>query len=148
MSMILRDATGHRACRQPLSAWRPPARADELLFRGTLGLSQRVCGGVHALQPRQEVAMERVKDQPSRGPLGTLGSMLAGGGQALIVLAQSLADDVQRRIADVMPPAWRSELDGLAHRIMRLENVLADGGREIVGPVRALALNAIEGTAT
>jgi hypothetical protein len=91
--------------------------------------------------------MERVKDQPSRGPLGTLGSMLAGGGQALIVQAQSLADDVQRRIADVMPPVWSTELDQLTRRIMRLENLLADGGRVIVGPVRALALNAIESTA-
>jgi len=91
--------------------------------------------------------MERVKDQPSRGPLGTLGSMLAGSGQALIVQAQSLADDVQRRIADVMPPVWSTELDRLTRRIMRLENLLADGGRVIVGPVRALALNAIESTA-
>jgi len=91
--------------------------------------------------------MERVKDQPSRGPLGTIGSMLAGGGQALIVQAQSLADDVQRRIADVIPPVWSTELDRLTRRIVRLENLLADGGRAIVGPVRALALNAIEGTA-
>ena len=49
----------------------------------------------------------------SRGPLGALGNILAGGGQALIGQAQSLADDVQRRIADVVPPVLSGELERL-----------------------------------
>jgi len=83
----------------------------------------------------------------SRGPLGALGNMLAGGGQALIDQAQSLAGDVQRRIADVVPPVLSGELDRLAARLRDLELLLANGGREIVGPIRALALEAIESAA-
>jgi hypothetical protein len=79
-----------------------------------------------------------------RGPLGALGNMLAGGGQALIDQAQSLAGDVQRRIADVVPLVLSGRLDDLDRRLKRLERLLADGGREMVGPVRALALNGIE----
>jgi hypothetical protein len=92
--------------------------------------------------------MERVKNEPPRGPLGTLGNMLAGGGQALIGQAQSLAGDVQRRIADVVPPVLSGRLDDLDRRLKTLEGLLADGGHEIVGPVRALALNGIESAAT
>ena len=83
----------------------------------------------------------------SRGPLGALGDMLAGGGQAIIGQAQSLAGDVQRRIADVVPPVLSGELDRLNARIQALELLLANGGREVVGPVRALALGAIENAA-
>jgi len=85
--------------------------------------------------------------QRSRGPLGALGDMLAGGGQALIGQAQSLADDVQRRIADVVPPVLSGELDRLAVRVRGLEVLLANAGREIVAPVRALALHAVESAA-
>jgi hypothetical protein len=83
----------------------------------------------------------------SRGPLGTLGDMLAGGGQAIIGQAQSLAGDVQRRIADVVPPVLSGELDRLSARVQALELLLANGGREVVGPVRALALGATENAA-
>ncbi|HKA30771.1 MAG TPA: hypothetical protein VKH82_15420 [Candidatus Binatia bacterium] len=83
----------------------------------------------------------------SRGPLGALGDMLAGGGQAIIGQAQSLAGDVQRRIADVVPPVLSGELDRLNERVHALELLLANGGREVVGPVRALALGAIENAA-
>ena len=83
----------------------------------------------------------------SRGPLGTLGDMLAGGGQAIIGQAQSLAGDVQRRIADVVPPVLSGELDRLNARVQALELLLANEGREVVGPVRALALEAIENAA-
>ena len=91
--------------------------------------------------------MERVKDEPPRGPLGAIGDMLAGGGQAIIGQAQSLAGDVQRRIADVVPPVLSGQLERLNERVRALEALLAGGGREIVGPVRALALNAIESAA-
>ena len=91
--------------------------------------------------------MERVKNESSRGPLGTLGELLADGGHALFGQAQSLAGDVQRRIAGVMPPVLNGELDRLAERVRLLEALLSEGGREIVGPVRALALGAIEATA-
>ena len=84
----------------------------------------------------------------SRGPLGALGDMLAGGGQAIIGQAQSLAGDVQRRIADVVPPVLSGEIDRLNARVQSLELLLADGGREVVGPVRALALGAVENAAT
>jgi len=80
----------------------------------------------------------------SRGPLGALGNMLADGSQALIDQAQSLAGDVQRRIADVVPPVLSGELDRLTARIRDLELLLANGGREIIGPIRALALEAVE----
>src|SRR5207344_1886096 len=80
-------------------------------------------------------------------PLGALGDMLAGGGQALIGQAQSLAGDVQRRIADVVPPVLSGELDRLNVRVRALELLLANGAREIVGPVRALALEAVENAA-
>jgi hypothetical protein len=83
----------------------------------------------------------------SRGPLGALGDMLAGGGQAIIGQAQSLAGDVQRRIADVVPPVLSGEIDRLNARVQALELLLGDGGREVVGPVRALALGAIENAA-
>ena len=83
----------------------------------------------------------------SRGPLGALGDMLAGGGQAIIGQAQSLAGDVQRRIADVVPPVLSGELDRLNVRVQALELLLANEGREVVGPVRALALGAIENAA-
>jgi hypothetical protein len=83
----------------------------------------------------------------SRGPLGALGDMLAGGSQALLGQAQSLAGDVQRRIADVVPPVLSGELDRLNARVRRLELLLANGAREIVGPVRALALDAVESAA-
>jgi len=92
--------------------------------------------------------MERVKHDPARGPLSALGDILAGGGQALIGQAQSLAGGVQRRIADVVPPVFSGELERLGERVRDLETLLAGGGREIVGPVRALALNAIESAAT
>src|SRR5262245_4042698 len=95
----------------------------------------------------KEVAMEPVKSDPSRGPLGALGDILAGGGQALIGQAQSLAGDVQRRLADVVPPVLSGELERLTERVRTLEARLADDGRAIVGPIRALALNAIESTA-
>ena len=75
----------------------------------------------------------------SRGPLGALGDMLAGGSQALLGQAQSLAGDVQRRIADVVPPVLSGELDRLNARVRRLELLLANGAREIVGPVRRVA---------
>jgi hypothetical protein len=91
--------------------------------------------------------MEWVKNEPSRGPLGAIGSILAGGGQALIGQAQSLAGDVQRRIADVVPPVLSGQLERLETRMRSVEALLAGGGREIVGPVRALALNAIESAA-
>jgi len=91
--------------------------------------------------------MERVKNEPPRGPLGAIGDMLAGGGQAIIGQAQSLAGDVQRRIADVVPPVLSGQLERLNERVRALEALLAGGGREIVGPVRALALNAIESAA-
>jgi hypothetical protein len=83
----------------------------------------------------------------SRGPLGALGEMLAGGGQAIIGQAQSLAGDVQRRIEDVVPPVLSGELDRLNVRVQALELLLANEGREMVGPVRALALGAIENAA-
>jgi hypothetical protein len=83
----------------------------------------------------------------SRGPLGALGDMLAGGGQALIGQAQSLAGDVQRHIADVVPPVLSGELQRLHVRVQGLELLLANGAREIVGPVRALALDAVESAA-
>jgi hypothetical protein len=83
----------------------------------------------------------------SRGPLGALGDMLAGGGQALIGQAQSLAGDVQRRFADVVPPVLSGELDRVHARVRALELLVANGAREIVGPVRALALEAIESAA-
>ena len=92
--------------------------------------------------------MERVKHDPARGPLSALGDILAGGGQALIGQAQSLAGGVQRRIADVVPPVFSGELERLGERVRDLETLLAGGGREIVGPVRALALNAIDSAAT
>lgn len=91
--------------------------------------------------------MERVKAETARGPLGALGTILSGGGQALIGQAQSLADDVQRRIADVVPPVLSGELARLGQRVRSLEILLADRGREIVAPMRALALTAIESTA-
>ena len=91
--------------------------------------------------------MDRMKNEPSRGPLGAIGSILAGGGHALIGQAQSLAGDVQRRIADVVPPVLGGQLERLERRVRSLEALLASGGREIVGPVRALALNAIESAA-
>jgi hypothetical protein len=84
----------------------------------------------------------------SRGPLGALGDMLAGGGQAIIGQAQSLADDVQRRIADVVPPVLSGELDRLNARVQALELLLVHEGRGLMGPVRALALGAIENAAT
>ena len=92
--------------------------------------------------------MDRVKNEPPRGPLGAIGSILADGGQALIGQAQSLAGDVQRRIADVVPPVLSGQLERLEGRVRSLEALLAGGGREIVGPVRALALNAIESAAS
>ena len=67
----------------------------------------------------------------SRGPLGALGDMLAGGSQALLGQAQSLAGDLQRRIADVVPPVLSGELDRLNARVRRLELLLANGAREI-----------------
>jgi hypothetical protein len=91
--------------------------------------------------------MDPVKGETARGPLGTLGTMIAGGGQAIIGQAQSLAGDVQRRIADVVPPVLSGELARLGQRVRGLELLLADGGREILAPVRALALTAIESTA-
>ena len=91
--------------------------------------------------------MDLVKNEPPRGPLGAIGSILAGGGQALIGQAQSLAGDVQRRIADVVPPVLSGQPERLERRVRSLEALLAGGGREIVGPVRALALNAIESAA-
>ena len=84
----------------------------------------------------------------SRGPLGALGDILAGGSQALLGQAQSLAGDVQRRIADVVPPVLSREIDRLNARVRRLELLLANGARDIVGPVRALALDAVESAAT
>ena len=83
----------------------------------------------------------------SRGPLGALGDILAGGSQALLGQAQSLAGDVQRRIADVVPPVLSGEIDRLNARVRALELLLANGAREIVGPVRALALDAVESAA-
>jgi hypothetical protein len=91
--------------------------------------------------------MQRVRDEPSRGRLGALGTMLAGGGQALIGQAQSLAGDVQRRIADVVPPLLNGELERLGTRVQSLELLLANGGKDILAPVRALALNTIESAA-
>ncbi len=91
--------------------------------------------------------MQRVRDEPSRGRLGVLGTMLADGGQALIGQAQSLAGDVQRRIADVVPPVLSGELVRLGMRVRSLEILLVGGGKEMLGPVRALALNAIESAA-
>ena len=83
----------------------------------------------------------------SRGPLGALGDILSGGSQALLGQAQSLAGDVQRRIADVVPPVLSGEIDRLNARVRGLELLLANGAREIVGPVRALALDAVESAA-
>jgi hypothetical protein len=120
---------------------------NELILRGSLALSQRTDRVPAHRRRRQEVAMERVKNEPSRGPLGAIGNILAGGGQALIGQAQSLAGDVQRRIADVVPPVLSGQLERLDGRVRSLEALLASGGREIVGPVRALALNAIESAA-
>lgn len=83
----------------------------------------------------------------SRGPLGALGDILSGGSQALLGQAQSLAGDVQRRIADVVPPVLSGEIDRLNARVRGLELLLANGARELVGPVRALALDAVESAA-
>lgn len=83
----------------------------------------------------------------SRGPLGALGDILSGGSQALLGQAQSLAGDVQRRIADVVPPVLSGEINRLNTRVRGLELLLANGAREIVGPVRALALDAVESAA-
>ena len=83
----------------------------------------------------------------SRGPLGALGDILSGGSQALLGQAQSIAGDVQRRIADVVPPVLSGEIDRLNARVRGLELLLANGAREIVGPVRALALDAVESAA-
>jgi hypothetical protein len=83
----------------------------------------------------------------SRSPLGALGNMLAGGGHVLIGQAQSLAGDVQRRIADVVPPVLSGELDRLTARVRDLEQLLSNGGREIIGPIRALTLEAVESAA-
>lgn len=88
--------------------------------------------------------MERVKNDPSHGPLGALGNMLAGGGQALIGQAQSVAEGVQKRIADVVPPAFSGEIDRLGRRLHSLEILLGENGRNLVDPVRGLALNAID----
>ena len=83
----------------------------------------------------------------SRGPLGALGDILADGSQALLGQAQSLAGGVQRRIADVVPPVLSGEIDRLNARVRALELLLANGARELVGPVRALALDAVESAA-
>ena len=44
--------------------------------------------------------MPRVKEEP-RGPLAALQEMLSGGSQVILDQAQSLRDEVQRRLGDV-----------------------------------------------
>ena len=44
--------------------------------------------------------MPRVKEEP-RGPLAALQEMLSGGSQVIFDQAQSLRDEVQRRLGDV-----------------------------------------------
>lgn len=116
--------------------------------------------------------MARGNDQ-QRGRLATLQDMVTGGGHALLGQAQTLADDVQRRLTEVgrdvgavlednlgdaidelisrLSVSFRREIESLADRLGTVEGLLAGlpAGPliDLLEPARALAQQAIESAA-
>lgn len=116
--------------------------------------------------------MGRSSEQ-QRGRLAALQEMVAGSGQALLVQAQSIADGLQRRLAEVsrdvgtvvetslreslddfisrLALSIRRELEGLSDRLdaveERLSGLPAESLAEVLEPVRSLAEQAIESAA-